>query len=175
MPKENFPPPPPIFLLNAYSIIVSSVYLASCLVNVTQDQTPSVLPPPVFLVFSINALFLLLTALSAPEAHNTYTPLVRVLFPYFHGKRSRGRDVWQALQLNLVIFWYMTGKTSETLEEVVEKIYREVTLPRHWPRTPQTDRRRRCILDVPNRVLLVFIWLCQYLKLYVLAYVFENF
>ena len=173
MPKENFSPPPPIFLLNAYSIIVSSIYLASCLVNVTQDQTPSVLPPPVFLVLSVNALFLLLSALSAPEAHNTYTPLVRVLFPYFHGKRSRGRDVWQALQLNPVIFWYMTGETPETLEEVVEKIYREVTLPRHWPRTPRTDRRRRCILDVPNRVLLVFIWFRQYLKLHVLAYVFD--
>ena len=121
MPKENFPPPSPIFLLNAYSIIVSSIYLASCLVNVTQDQTHSVLPPPVFLVFSVNALFLLLTALSAPEAHNTYTPLVRALFRYFHGKRSRGRDVWQALQLNPVLFWYMTGETPVTLEEVVEK------------------------------------------------------
>ena len=173
MPKENSPPPPPIFLLNAYSIIVSSIYLASCLVNVTQDQTPSVLPPPVFLVFSVNALFLLLTALSAPEAHNTYTHLVMVLFPYFHEKRSRGRDVWRALQLNPVIFWYMTGETPETLEEVVEKIHREVTLPRQWPRTPRTDRRRRCILDVPNRVLLVFIWLRQYFKFHVLAYVFD--
>ena len=113
------------------------------------------------------------SALSAPEAHNTYTHLVMVLFPYFHGKRSRGRDVWRALQLNPVIFWYMTGETPETLEEVVEKIYREVTLPRQWPRTPRTDRRRRCILDVPNRVLLVFIWLRQYLKFHVLAYVFD--
>lgn len=26
------------------------------------------------------------------------------LFPHFHGRRSRGRDVWQALQLNPVIF-----------------------------------------------------------------------
>ena len=67
----------------------------------------------------------------------------------------------------------MTGETPETLEEVVEKIYREVTLPRQWPRTPRTDRRRRCNLDVPNRVLLVFIWLRQYLKLHVLAYVFD--
>jgi len=82
--------------------------------------------------------------------------------------------VWQALQLNPVIFWYMTGETPENLEVVVAKIYGEVTLPRHWPRTPRTDRRHRCILDVRNRVLLVFIWLCQYLKLHVLAYIFCN-
>ena len=98
----------------------------------------------------------------------------RTLFPNFHGRRSRGRDVWQALQLNPVIFWYMTGETPETLEVVVAKIYGEVTLPRHWPRTPRMDRRRRCILDVRNRVLLVFIWLRQYLKLHVLAYIFCN-
>ena len=39
-------------------------------------------------------------------------------------------------------------------------------------RTPRTDRRRLCILDVQNRVLLVVIWLRQYLKLHVLAYIF---
>ena len=172
MPKENFPPPPPTFLLVTYPVIVSSIYLASCFLNVTQDSIPCVLPPPTFLVFSLNALVLLLSALSFPVVRNRNTPLIRTLFPNFHGRRSRGRDVWQALQLNPVIFWYMTGETPETLEVVVAKIYGEVTLPRHWPRTPRTDRRRRCILDVRNRVLLVFIWLCQYLKLHVLAYVF---
>lgn len=172
MPKENFPPPPPTFLLVTYPVIVSSIYLASCFLNVTQDSIPCVLPPPTFLVFSLNALVLLLSALSFPVVRNRNTPLIRTLFPNFHGRRSRGRDVWQALQLNPVIFWYMTGETPETLEVVVAKIYGEVTLPRHWPRTPRTDRRRRCILDVRNRVLLVFIWLRQYLKLHVLAYIF---
>ena len=67
--------------------------------------------------------------------------------------------MWQALELNPVIFWYMTGKTPETLGVIVGKIYGEVTLPRHWPKTQGTDRRRCCILDVHNRVLLVF---CYY-------------
>ena len=174
MPKENFPPPPPTFLLVTYPVIVSSIYLASCFLNVTQDSIPCVLPRPTFLLFSLNALVLLLSALSFPVVRNRNTPLIRTLFPNFHGKRSRGRDVWQALQLNPVIFWYMTGVTPETLEVVVAKIYGEVTLPRHWPRTPRTDRRRRCILDVRNRVLLVFIWLRQYLKLHVLEYIFSN-
>ena len=52
------------------------------------------------------------------------------------------------------------------------KIYGEVTLPRHWPRTSRTERGRLCILDVRSRVLLLFIWLRQYLKLHVLAYIF---
>ena len=66
----------------------------------------------------------------------------------------------------------MTGETSETLEFVVETIYQELTAPRHWPRMPRTNRRRHCILDMRNRVLLVFFWLRQYLKLHVLAYIF---
>ena len=172
MPKENFPPPPPTFLLVTYPVIVSSIYLASCFLNVTQDSIPCVLPRPTFLVFSLNALFLLLSALFFSVVRNRNTPLIRTLFPNFHGRRSRGRDVWQALELNPVIFWYVTGETPETLDVIVEKIYGEVTLPRHWTRTPRKDRRRRCILDVRNRVLLVFIWLRQYLKLHVLAYIF---
>ena len=64
--------------------------------------------------------------------------------------------MWHALQLNPVIFRYMMGRTLETFEEVVENIYREVTLPRHWPRTLQTDRRRRCILDVLHVLAFVF-------------------
>lgn len=101
--------------------------------------------------------FFFLSTLSFPVVRNRYTPLIRTLFPNFHGRRSIGRDVRQALQLNPVILWYMTGETPETLEVVVAKIFGEVTLPRHWPQTPRTDRGRRCILDVRNRVLIVFI------------------
>ena len=172
IPKENFPPPPPTFLLGTYPVIASSIYLASCYLNVTQDSIPCVLSPPTFLVFSLNALVHLLSALYFSVVRNRNTTLIRTLFPNFHRRRSRGRDVWQAFALNPVIFWYMTGETPETLDVVVAKIYGEVTLPRHWPRTPRTDRRRHCILDVRNRVLLVFIWLRQYVKLHVLAYIF---
>lgn len=80
--------------------------------------------------------------------------------------------MWQALELNLIIFWYVTAETPETLEVAVAKIYGEVTLPRHWPRTPRTERGRRCILDVRSRVLLLFIRPRQYLMLHVLAYIF---
>ena len=135
----------------------------------SQDAVPCIIPPPTFLIFKLTTFVLLLSVLSAFEASNRDIPLIRTLFPHFRGMRTRGRDVWQSLKLNPVIFWYMMGETPDTLEAVVEKVYGEVTAPRHWPRT---DRRRRCILDVINRVLLVFIWLRQYLKLHVLAYVF---
>ena len=66
-----------------------------------------------------------------------------------------------------IVFWYMTGETAEAM---VEKVYLDVTAPRHLPHTPKTDKRRRCILDARNRALLVIIWLRQYLKLHVLAH-----
>ena len=160
MPEDNFPPPAPTFLVYSYPLLMSSVRLASYLLPVNQDAVACILPPPTFLIFSLNTFVLLLTVLAT------------LLFPHFHGMRTRGRDVWQSLELNPIIFWYMTGETPETLEAVVEKIYGEVTAPRHWPRTPRTERRRRCNLDEHNRVLLVFIWLRQYLKLHVLAYIF---
>ena len=89
--------------------------------------------------------------------------VINQLFPNFRGIRNRGRDVWQILEFNPIVFWYMTGETAEAM---VEKVYLDVIAPRHLPRTPRTDRRRRCILDARNRVLLVIIWLRQYLKLH---------
>ncbi|KXJ24150.1 hypothetical protein AC249_AIPGENE16634 [Exaiptasia diaphana] len=69
-------------------------------------------------------------------------------------------------------FWYVTGETPESFDAIVQRIGVDVTLPRHTPRVPITNRRRACKLDVSNRVLLVIIWLRHYLKLYVLAYMF---
>jgi len=66
----------------------------------------------------------------------------------------------------------MTGETPESFDAIVQRIGIDVTLPRRTPRVPATDRRRACKLDVSNRVLLVIIWLRQYLKLYVLACLF---
>ena len=117
MPKENFPPPPPTFLLVTYLVIVSSIYLASCFLNVTQDSIACVFPPLTFLVLSLNALGLLLSALCFSVVRNRNTLLIRTLFPNFHGRRSRGRDVWQALELNPIIFWYVTGLDTANGQE----------------------------------------------------------
>lgn len=103
---------------------------------------------------------------SRPHWYRSGT-VINQLFPDFRGIRNRGKDVWQILEFNPIVFWYMTGETAEAM---VEKVYLDVTAPRHLPHTPKTDKRRRCILDARNRALLVIIWLRQYLKLHVLAH-----
>ena len=103
-------------------VIVSSIYLASCFFKVTDSGFNSFWSPPAkVLVFSLNALVLLLSALSFSVVHNRNTHLIRTLFPNFHGRRSRGRDLWQALELNPIIIWYVTGETPETLKSLLQK------------------------------------------------------
>ena len=161
MPEE--PPPPPNFLVGLYTALLSILILI-------ENEVSNVLfPPPLFIVSSLNTLAMLVTVLALLDANRT---LINKLFPNFRGLRNIGRDVWAYLEMNLVNFWYFTGETPESLAVLVDKIYIDVTKPRHLPRTPLTDRRRRCILDVRNRVLLAFIWLRQYPKLHVLAYMF---
>ena len=171
MPDYPPPPPsPPSFLVYTSLALFSLLFLAKEVLDKLNQAPPQLLPPPTFLSLSINYLLLTLTILANTDRSGT---LINQLFSNFRGIRNRGRDVWQILELNPIVFWYMTGETQEMAEAMVEKVYLDVTAPRHLPRTPRTDRRRRCIPDVRNRVLLVIIWLRQYLKLYVLAHMFQ--
>ena len=68
---------------------------------------------------------------------------------------------------------YATGETLVTLSVIVDRIQFDVGALRHLPRAPISNRRRRCLLDERNRVFLVITWLRQYLKLHILAYVFN--
>ncbi|KXJ07896.1 putative transposase for insertion sequence element IS702 [Exaiptasia diaphana] len=97
--------------------------------------------------------------------------IARIFGQAFH-RRNVGTDVYSMLRLNRRNFWYVTGETCESFDLIVRRIGLDVTLPRQTPRTPTTNRRRACILDVSNRVLVVVIWLRHYLKLYVLASAF---
>ena len=90
---------------------------------------------PTFLTLSVNYLLLTLTILTNTDRSGT---LINQLFPNFRGIRNRGRDVWQIPELNPIVFWYMTGETPEMAEAMVEKVYLDVTAPRHLPRTPRT-------------------------------------
>ena len=72
------------------------------------------------------------------------------------------------------VFFYVTGETVVTLSVVVNKIRADVGALRHLPHTLISNRRRRCLLDERNRVLIVMMWLHQYLKLHVLVYVFNT-
>lgn len=71
------------------------------------------------------------------------------------------------------VFCYVAGETAVTLSVMVNKIRVDVGAPRHLPHTPISNRKRRCLLDERNWVLIVMMWLHQYLKLHVLAYIFN--
>ena len=157
----DYPHPPPSFLVYTSLALFSLLFMAKEVLDKLHQAPPQLLPPPPFLTLNINYLLLTLAILANTDRSGT---LINQLFPNFGGIRNRGRDVWQILELNPIVFWYMTGETPEIAEAMVEKVYLDVTAPKHLPRTPRTDRRRRCILDVHNRVLLVIIWLRQYLN-----------
>jgi len=71
------------------------------------------------------------------------------------------------------VFCYITSETAVTLSVMVDKIRVDVGAPRHLPHPPISNRRRQCLLDEKNRVLVVMMWLHQYLKLHVLVYIFN--
>ena len=157
------PLPAPTFVVGICSFLV----LANDLLDTNIHE---MIPPALFLVPVMNA-FLFLVHLLALFGERNYR-LIGRLFPHFRGMRNQGRDVWMLLEMNPHIFWYFTGETPQSMEVIVQNIFVDVTAPRHLPRVPTSNQRHRCLLDVRNRVLLGFIWLRQYLKLHVLAYIF---
>lgn len=162
------PPPYPNFLASVYSLFMLLLVQANDFLN--EDAMEMILPPffPLPLIQSIVSLLVIIASVNMPRSC-----LVKRLFPNFHGRRNSGRNVWAMLERNPHIFWYSTGETPETLEVIVNNIGYDVAAPRHVPRTPRSNRRRRCLLDTRNRVLLVVIWLRQYLKYHILAYLFD--
>lgn len=94
------------------------------------------------------------------------------LFPYFQGIRNQGKYVWALLEKNPHTFWYYIGEKPESLEIVEENKFADVTVPRHLPRVSTSNSRHCSLLVVRNRALLSFIWLKQYHKIHILAYIF---
>ena len=128
---DDAPPPAPTFLIFTYLALISTLFL----INHAIVSMNTVLLP-LFLISSLNTLVLVFTLLVALDKKGT---LINKLFPNFQGLRNTGRDVWLCLEVNPVIFWYSTGETPQTLQVLVDRIYLDVTKPRHLPRIPQTD------------------------------------
>ena len=108
MPRENYPPPPATFFVYSYSLVIRQFFWQLRFTTKIQFQYSTVqystVPPPTFLMFSLNALVLALITLATLQGNKREGPLIRILFPHFHGRKNRGRDVWQALELNLSYF-----------------------------------------------------------------------
>ena len=132
----DYPPPPPSFLVYTSLALFSLLFLAKEVLDKLNQAPPQLSPPPTFLTLSINYFLLTLMILANSDRSRT---LINQLFPNFRGICNRGRDVWQILELNPIVFWYMTGETPEMAEVMVQKVYLDVTAPRHLPCTPRTE------------------------------------
>lgn len=158
----DIPPPFPTFIFLTLMTIISSVKL---LAAERQTHIPPLLPAHVIwnLITTIVALLSIIP--------NRRAGILAQIFGHI-GNRRNVVDMHGLLRMNKRDFWYVTGETPESFDAIVQKIGVDVTLPRHTPRIPTTNRRRACKLDVSNRVLMVIIWLRHYLKLYVPASIF---
>jgi len=156
----NGPPPFPNFLVA--SILAVFTFLKFEFLN------ENVLPPP-FPQLQ-NVITIIVTVL---QILTDRTPLILALFPGMMFHRNTGKDVWTFLQRDPRNFWYLTGETPSSMDSIVQTVADEVCKPRMIPRVPISARRRPCILDVRNRVLLVLIWLRIYPTYVTLASIFQ--
>lgn len=161
-PHQILPPPIPIFLASAIAAIISFLDLA--LLEFPDDSLPPPFPP------LVNVISTIITALKIGAIP---IPLIQLLFPRLRFYRNVGIDVWSKFQQVPRRFWYLTAETPATLDSVVQRVAPDVTKPRMFPRIPISNRRRSCILDVRNRVLLVTIWLRIYPTYHTLASMFQ--
>ena len=153
------PPPFPAFLAILPLILVNVLLLCS---------NNLVMPPPCT-VFLTQTIIILMTI---PDLLKKQ-PLIARLFPALMPGRNVGRDVWTLLEIDPRTFWYLTGETPRSLEQMVRRVAADVVRPRLLPRQPTTRRQRACLLDVRNRVLLVIIWLRCYHNYHAMANLFH--
>lgn len=157
---DRAPPPFPTFLVQTLNTCLLALYIAN-------DSSNTNVPPPFLPAMNMIAVVVyLLKFLGFSET------LLQLLFRGAVFSRNYGRDIWQKLEKDPRKFWYATGDTIISLDRVVQAVAAEVVKPRMLPRMPISGRRRSCILDVKNRVILVVIWLRNYPTYYSLASLF---
>lgn len=147
MPQRNLPPPQfPFFIAQFIAVILS-------LRRFVQSNTNSI--PPPFPAWILQFIIVMGTLQTIP------TTLLQQLFPGFQPVRNTGQDLYTSIKKTQLL-WYVAGETVESFERMVRYISWEVGAPRSVSHQPRTARRRRCLLDCHNRVLLVLVWLKTY-------------
>jgi len=124
----------------------------------------------------VQMMGLFLQFLELLEADGQRAPLMRVLFPNFHGRRNNQRQVWEELELRPPVFWYLTGFTPAELQNLVDQIELDVMQPRNVRGIYDDDALREprsCGLTTRNRVLLVMVWMRQYMTIMALGEMFQ--
>lgn len=145
----HLPPPPFPALLTQVIILVMALY------RLNQLRRNIIAPLPAWIAQFLFNLPLLLRRLCQPA-------LLTQLIPGYQPVRNHGRYIFPVLCQQPHLFWYTTGETIESFEQIVNSIRFEVKAPRSVSRLPRTNRCRRCLLDVQNRVLLAIMWLRIY-------------
>lgn len=97
--------------------------------------------------------------------------IMQRLDPAFHGYQFRGDDFFTRIRNQRYLFWLNTGELPETIQEITEHISDSLT--RVNRRGFLRQRRRRCVLNNVNQVLLTIMWLRKYPCLDTLALIFD--
>jgi hypothetical protein len=161
-------PPLPSFLLDAVRFFLYYEQLLQLHARVNDD----VVEPFPFELF-VSCWMAFETLMDVYNLHAVYTPvqrLIRRLCVFDPAlARGNGQDVWGNIVRNPENFWFLTGETPESLQELVADIAQEV----RRPYLHHGGHRQHCHnLSTRNRVLLTFIWLRQYPTNAYLAFLF---
>ena len=131
------------------------------------ENPEGLIPPPAFIGLIIINFIIILLPFSDPRKQTLLLRLFQNL------GACKIRVGMHGVYLNKIhVFCYVTGETVVTLSVMVNKITVDIGAQRHLPHTPISKRRRRCLLDERNWVL-VGMLIHQYLKLHVLVYIFN--
>lgn len=88
--------------------------------------------------------------------------------PDAHG----GRDYFSYIKKSPIKFWYLTGETVETFQDIVDRMRLPIiALNRCRNGTQRRPRIQR--LNISNRLLLVLIWLRRYPRLHTIGSMFK--
>ena len=87
----------------------------------------------------------------------------------FGPEMNGGRDYCAELSQSPIKFWYMTGETLDSFQDIV----RQMRLPIIHFQRRNARRLRIQSLNITNRILLTFIWLRRYPRLQTLAAMFR--
>lgn len=136
------------------------------LISVFQIIPTEYIPPFSFEIFSLST-FIIACIVQILDEY----PLNALERLGIHGPEGNGgRDYFSYIEDSPIKFWYLTGETLETFEEVLLRM-RLPILALH--RRNGARRKRIQKLTIKNRLLLTFIWLRRYPRQHTLASMFK--
>jgi hypothetical protein len=148
------PPPFPGFFGHTAIVILALI----------QNNTKCDSPPNPFDLFGSLCMVLALVL----KILDQYELSVLDRLGIFGPEMNWGKDFYRELKQSPIKFWYITGETIESFEDIVQRM----TQPMINYQRQNTSRARIQRLTIKNRILLTLIWLRKYPRLHTLAAMF---